>query len=272
MKKSIIYDHLLTAAEQEGVSIAKILSFAASLGYVGTDVRWRSADALCETQEMLKKEGFSLSSVYRFWDLTFPVDHEDANAFFACLGACGCDHAMIIPRGDGAIKDKNAAFETVCARLNEICDIAKNQKITVTVEDFDAVDAIICNTETLERAFVAVPKLRHTFDTGNYTYFYESPIAAFELFKDKIVHVHLKDRALAPVSSTQKAGALCDGKAAYSCAVGDGFVEIEQCIRSLHKNGYNGYLSVEHYGLDQMKTAIQRSAAYIDRILADVEK
>ena len=272
MKKSIIYDHILTAAKQENVPISEILSFAASLGYVGADVRWRSADALQETYETLKKAGLTLSSVYRFWSLAFPVSREDSIAFFSFLRACECDHAMIIPQIEGEPKDTNTEFETVCANLNEICDVAKDYKINVTVEDFDAIDAIICNTETLRRAFDAVPMLRHTFDTGNYAYFYESPVSAFELFKDRIVHVHLKDRSLKPTSSTQKAGSLCDGKTAYSCAVGNGFVEIEQCLKLLYENGYGGYLSIEHYGLDGMKTAIRESSEYVDGILSDIEK
>ncbi|MBO7150534.1 MAG: sugar phosphate isomerase/epimerase [Clostridia bacterium] len=273
MKKSIFYDHILLAARQECAEVSEIVEYAASLGYVACDVGWESADALRSVYSILQKAGLGISCVYRFIDFSNTVDIDDACMFFACLREFACDNAMVIAWGKEQKPNyTDAEFETVCANLSTFCALAKPYGVRVSVEDFDSNEAIINNTAAFKRAFALVPALFHTFDTGNYAYFSESPTAAFHAFAKRISHVHLKDRSLAPNEYCQNASVLADGKKAYSCPNGMGFVEIRECIELLSRNGYDGYLSIEHFGLEHMKDAVRQSAAYVDAVLSDVAK
>ncbi len=264
MKKSIFYDHLLTAAKQENQPISEIIDFAAELGFIGADVGWCGENALTQTYELLKKSGIAISSVYRFWNFGESYNKDDARAFFSCLRKCECNTAMIIPRKTNGT-DEATEFERTVYALNDLCNMAEEKGITVTVEDFDGTNVVVCNTDSLKRVFNAVPKLMHAFDTGNYSYFSESPIEAYKLFKDRIVQVHLKDRTFFSTNNGTPT-TFVNGRVVYPCAVGEGFVEIEECIKLLCKNGYNGYLSVELFWHNNMKEAIQKSAEYIDKI------
>lgn len=261
MKKSIFFNHLLDMSRQENQPIEKAVEFAANLGFVGADVIWSTPEKLFETYELLKAFGIHVAEVTRFIDLSSSFDEEDARSFLESLSKCDCKTAMIIPDNK-----PDEDFSTVCSNIAKICEIAEGYNISVSVEDFDSADVIISNTDSIKRAFEKVPKLRHTFDTGNYAYFNESATEAYKVFKDRIVHVHLKDRAFSPVEEGYPT-TLADGTVAYPCALGDGCIEIEDILKTLLKDGYDGYITVEHFGIKDMKKATERSSKYLDKLI-----
>lgn len=267
MEKSIFYDHIAEAARQENSDVSEMAKYAASLGYCGSDVPWESAESFCRIFDILEGSGIKIASVYRFWNIFSPLDPTDANDFFKTLAEHGCLTAMVVPwraeKNTFTENDFNTVFET----LRKLCAIANNYGVTVTVEDFDSDDVIINNTETLKRGFDAVPELCHSFDTGNYSFFNESEIEAFELFKDRIKNVHIKDRAFTPQSNEDAPQTLSDGTPSYACAVGKGDLKIKECLELLYKTGYDGYLAVEHFGHRKMKEAIRDSAEFLDNAI-----
>ena len=265
MKKSIFFNHLLDMSRQENQPIEKAVEFAANLGFAGADVIWSTPEKLFETYELLKAFGIHVAEVTRFIELSSILDEDDVRQYLDSLSKCDCKIAMIIP--DNRPDDK--IFATVCENIARICEIAEGYNISVSVEDFDSADVIISNTTSIKSAFEKVPKFRHSLDTGNYAFFKESPVEAYELFGDRIIHVHLKDRAFSPTDN-ENPMPLADGTIAYPCALGDGFVEIETVLKLLSKDGYDGYLSVEHFGMNNMKKAIQRSSEYLDKLFLNL--
>lgn len=266
MKKSIFYEHIAEAARQENTAIFEIAKYAASLGYSGSDVPWESAESFGRIFDILKGAGIKIASAYRFWDIFSPLDAVDADHFFKSLADHGCFVAMIVPWRAEKKPFTEKDFSTVCEALHTLCAIAKNYGVTVTVEDFDSNDMIINNTESIKKAFDAVPDLRHSFDTGNYSFFHESEIEAFTLFKDRIKNVHIKDRAFAPESSES----VSQGRVpTCPCAVGKGSLKIKECLKLLGEMGYDGYLSVEHFGHPKMKDAMRDSAEFLDSVASD---
>lgn len=261
MKKSIFFNHLLDMSRQENQPIEKAVEFAANLGFVGADVIWSTPENLFKTYELLKTFDIKIAEVSRFIDLSGSLDENDVRDFLESLSKCDCKTAMIIPKNK-----PDEDFLTICYNIARICEIAEEYNISVSVEDFDSVDVIISNTASIKSAFEKVPKLRHSLDTGNYAFFKESPIEAYELFRDRIIHTHLKDRAFSPTDN-ESPMPLADGTTAYPCALGDGFVKIETVLEMLSKDGYDGYLSVEHFGMNDMRKAIQRSSEYLDKII-----
>ena len=93
-------------------------------------------------------------------------------------------------------------------------------------------------TAALDRLFAASAKLGHAFDTGNYLYCGEDVLPALEHFRDRIGHVHLKDRR-----------AKSD---AASVPVGAGIVPVDEVVAKLLESGYDGWFTVEQYGSAQM--------------------
>lgn len=270
MKKSIFYDHIRAVASQEGINISKAIAYAASLGYVGCDVHWRGETDFREIRSLLSAEGLQVSAVYRFWELFSEVDENEAHEFFSLLRESGCDRVMVIPWEETKSEHTDSVFTAVCRRLNRICDIAEEYGVRITAEDFDSADVIINNTAALSRAFSLCSKLFHTFDTGNYAYFGESAATALERFSDRIISVHLKDRAHSKNAFTDTPIPFADGTEAYSCPCGDGYIDVGEFIRVLHRKGYDGYLTVEHFGVSPMKTAMQISAQFVDSTLAEL--
>ena len=268
MKKSIFYEHIEEAARQEHTTIAEIVEYVASLGYSGSDVPWASAESFCRIFDILEGVGIKIASVHRFWDIFSPLDTVEADHFFKTLAECGCFSAMIIPYREGKKTFTEEDFNLVFDALRKLCKMAKNYGITVTVEDFDSNDIIINNTAALQRAFDAIPELYHSFDTGNYAFFRESELEAFALFKRRIKCVHLKDRAFTPPSSQDVPSRLSDGTPFYPCAVGKGDLKIKECLSLLCEIGYDGYLSVEHFGHPKMKDAMRDSAQFLDSVIS----
>ena len=264
MKKSIFYEHIIEAAKQENTAISEIVQYVVSLGYSGCDVPWTSAEDFCQIYHVLQESGIKIACTHRFWDIFSPLDTADADNFFKTLANHGCFTAMIIPSRAENKPFTEEDFSTVCEALRRLCAMAKDYGIIVTVEDFDGNDIIINNTQALKKAFDAVPQLCHSFDTGNYAFFHESEIEAFRLFRDRIKHVHLKDRAFAPPTSDAVPQILSDGTTSYPCAVGKGDLNIRECLRLLAEMGYDGYFSVEHFCHPKMKDAMRDSAKFLD--------
>jgi sugar phosphate isomerase/epimerase len=70
-------------------------------------------------------------------------------------------------------------------------------------------------------------------DTGWFATQGYDPARAIEELGDRVVHVHLKD-------------VLREGEPHDTCRWGNGIVDIEGCVRALHRIGYTGAISVEH--------------------------
>ena len=174
---------------------------------------------------------------------------------------------MIIPWRAEKNPFTDADFHAVCESLEVLCVIAQNYGVTVTVEDFDSDYIIINNTEAVKRALDSLSALYYSFDTGNFSFFKESEVEAFKLFKSRIKNVHIKDRAFTPLSDEDEVRPLSDGSPSYACAVGKGSLKIKECLKLLGEIGYDGYLSVEQVGHRKMKDAMRESAEFLDHEL-----
>ena len=108
-----------------------------------------------------------------------------------------------------------------------------------------------------------VPGLCFTFDTGNFIIHGENIFAAWEELKDKVVHVHCKDRKISSDKplQTQK-NATLDIKECYlPAAVGEGCIPIKELVYKMKEYGYRGYLAIEHFDAADQEAYMQKSAA-----------
>ncbi|MDE7195252.1 MAG: TIM barrel protein, partial [Oscillospiraceae bacterium] len=86
--------------------------------------------------------------------------------------------------------------------------------------------------------------------------------------KDKVAHVHLKDRSRdASRFNGENGKPDLSGEMMYPCELGGGYIGIGELVKRLIKDGYSGSFSIEHFGaLNQLEYA-RKSVEYIRNLM-----
>lgn len=216
-----------------------------------------------DCDELLKKsdeffneaEGLSIGfSVYAFADencvlnngikaedcLPFLSEHKVKNLMMVCIPAVKAES-----------KEKvNTAIEN---SLNHLCDCAEKFGMTISVEDFDSHSIPCGSCEDMLYFGEKVPKLKYTFDTGNFAFFGEDALECFEKLKDRISHVHLKDRV--------------SYENLQVTATGEGFIPMQEIIERLAECKYEGVLSVEMFGAGSTPRLLKEASDFVRKII-----
>ena len=198
-----------------------------------------------------------------------------------------------------AVKDEKITEPHGIAGVKKIADSQSATDITpitVVIEDFDDRNSPIACVSGMKWFAEQVPGLCFTFDTGNFIIHGEDIFAAWEELKDKVVHVHCKDRKISAekllkVQKTESDEPLqaqetdadkamemqkiytdkplqaqenttLDIKECYlPAAVGEGCIPIKELIYKMKEYGYRGYLAIEHFDAADQEAYMQKSAA-----------
>jgi sugar phosphate isomerase/epimerase len=104
-------------------------------------------------------------------------------------------------------------------------------------------------------------------DTGNFMLVSQPSHEAIREVAPYAYMVHFKDFAPAPERHDGHAYAALDGSRFVGTAVGDGGVDLQQCIEELRSAGFDGWLSVEYEGDEDPFTAVPRSIENARRYL-----
>ena len=90
-------------------------------------------------------------------------------------------------------------------------------------------------------------------DLGNSLFVDEDPSEVVEAFADDILHVHVKDyRVTDRIETDKKAYTSLSGKQIYEAIPGEGSVDLRRCFRTLRGAGYDGAVSLEFDGNDDL--------------------
>lgn len=244
---SIFSDHIKAVASQEKISFTEAAVLIREIGYEGVDVRVRQTP---EEIRILDSIGFAHSCAIA--DINY-CSGEDVSAAedqaLEFMRTYGYDRILIVP---GIYRGEDRP--DVTARLGAFAARAAREGLTVMVEDYDNKRSPCFNMEMLSDMFAKSPELKHNFDSGNYIIAGEDCIEAVKKFSDRIAHVHLKDRT----SETD-----------LSCpAVGSGCIPQAEVIAALVSAGYDGWLTVEHFGHKEMLKAAKESYDFVSSCLA----
>ncbi len=98
-------------------------------------------------------------------------------------------------------------------------------------------------------------------DTGNFLLVNQPSHEAIKQVAPVANMVHFKDFAPAPTNREGWAYTALNGDRFLGTAVGEGMVELAQCIQELKDAGFDGWLSVEYEGEEDPMTAVPRSIA-----------
>ena len=143
--------------------------------------------------------------------------------------------------------------------LGESVPIAADHGLTVTFENRGgAAGQYVGTVEHCEEIlrYSEEPRLKLTFDVGNFRYVSVDHNGAYERLADTIAHVHLKD----VVPRNDSFGMV---------PLGEGEVDNAPVIKKLAERGYPGCLSIECGGVNSDREDARRSAEYVKRVLAE---
>lgn len=266
MKLSIFFDHVAKAAAQQGISLQEMLMRARMMGYTQVEMDYAALEAQPEIYEDLRATGMEISSMYCFFQFEKDSQQERRRALVAEALRVGAKKIMPIPgfytTDDPAQREaeRSRMLMAMWALLGE----ARQAGLTVTIEDYDDEPSPIRNSEGMLHFIERLEGLQATFDTGNFRYSCEDEMAAFDALAGKIVHVHLKDRALkAHLGESCKVA--MDGAEMYPSPVGGGIVPMETIFERLKAIGYDGTLTVEHFDSADLQANMQASADFVKK-------
>ena len=271
MKISVFYDHILQAvAQSEGANtMDEVMRRCSGSGIRGIDIEYdqlcANYDQICET---LRYHYMEVASIYHFYDFQRKSDIRVGKDQIDMAYRMGVKRILVVPgfleEEDARtlhsvsndyfaverFMEQNLRIQIMKTALIELTAYAKPLGIQITLEDFDAVASPCSRMNELLWFLRNVPDLKCTFDMGNFAFGYENVMEAYELLERYIVHVHCKDRG-------------SEGNGLKPVPTGSGYIPVTQLIRKLKEIGYNGYLSIEHFGdLDQLES-IEQSARFL---------
>ena len=251
---SIFFDHVTEIAKQEKISIRDAAQRVRNLGYEGIDVRVNMSAA---ELDMLDSLGFQHACAIADINLIEGEQPKVVREVLDFMHHRQYTRLLLLP----GMLPKNADsqyIDAACTRIAAFVKQAQREGIDVMVEDFDNPQAICYNTPILDHLFAASPQLNHVFDSGNYPYCGEDVMVALRHFRERVHHVHLKDRKAMRDSA--------------SLVIGTGIVPLKNVIAELLSTGYDGWFCVEHFGAPNMLKYATQSIANVKAAWDEYEK
>lgn len=248
-KISIFCDHIWTVAHQEGISFREAATKVREIGYDGADVR-----VLQDPDELRILDSLGFGHACAIADIDYGAGEQsemEARAI-SFLETYGYDRLLLVtglmPEGSTAA-ERDAARQRIAAFAKRVTD----KGFCIMVEDFDNPRSLCYNMAGLDSLFTLAPTLGHVFDTGNYLFAGDDALVAYGKFRDRIGHIHLKDRTAPDNMRCVPAGSGC--------------IPIREIVGKLVASGYDGWLTVEQYGSRQMLEDSQTAFANVTSIL-----
>lgn len=255
MEISVFYHHILEAANQEHCTEEEILKKIKGAGITAVEVDRDGISDIDRFCAILKRYDFRVSSIYGFYDFSRSEDLEKCEKHIRLAKAVKADKIMVVPGFYSEDKEmlKKIQLKNMIERTKKLCEIAEENGLKVTIEDFDDEKSPLCSIDGMAEFLNEIPALYATLDTGNFIIKKEDEFKAYEVLKNKIIHVHCKDRAY------DENGSIC------ASPVGDGFIKMEDILYGLQRSGYNGKLTIEHFGAENYLEFMLKSANWINK-------
>ncbi len=276
MRLSVFYEHIFEAAQQSGRSVEDVLKHAKVCGIdlLECDL-WRLSDRE-EQKALFESCGMGVSCIYAQFDFLHDSPEMSKRKCHELLSTAqyfGAKNVLCIPGFYDDRGGREAQTELFVKGISRMCEIAKEYGVTVTIEDFDDKDSPCCKMNDIRYLLDNCEGLRYTFDTGNFRYCLEEAGEAYSLLKDKVSHVHLKDRsydiARANAGNTNGKADL-SGAVMYPSEVCEGVIGIRELIKDLVADGYDGVLAIEHFGAADQLSYMKKSAENVLRVLEGI--
>lgn len=261
MNLSVFFAHLVSAANETGKPLFELLKFAKSIGYSGVDVDARELNN--ESFSLIDRAGLKVSCICQFFDF---AHNPDNTAAFKTLETAEKLQTkfMLLPGFINEGEDLSAAGKKMMAAIEPVAAEAEKRGVTLCIEDMDSALSPYANTEDLLTFFREIPSLYCTFDIGNFAAAGDDILSSLETLLPYVVHVHCKDKTFTPCLYTAASPKIMpDGKRLYDMPTGRGVLPIKAVTERLLNNGFDGYFTVEMFGVPNMKGALEKAANFM---------
>lgn len=269
MKISVFYENILEGVQFTGANMKDVLQ---QLKQEGMDAVYCSYETLKNDSEdlilnMLQELELGVEGLYGFISFEHnPMDEVYKDMIDMAVKAGGRNF-LFVP-GFVVEEEKDQADElkkNMWKGLGNAVQYGKKCGIDVTIEDFDGLTAPYCRLSGVQEFLENVPEMMFNFDTGNFIMYHDDELEAYEILKEKICNVHLKDRSHEKSCEKHPATVCADGKNMYSVPIGDGVMQIKEIMTRLKKSGYDGGLVVELYGYyaEDMLNGVHKSVKWV---------
>ena len=123
----------------------------------------------------------------------------------------------------------------------EITEYAKKKGITVAIENQSTLTRPDSRAEDIRYILDEIPDLGFVFDIGNFFCIGEDALYAYNLLKDRLVHVHAKDWVIDPYGDFVRENMPRFG----GCVIGNGVLPVRGIMENLRHDSYPGKVTLE---------------------------
>lgn len=270
MKISVFFDHILQAREQTGKSLEELLAGVRKSGIEAVEINLYYLETHPETVALLQAADLKVSCIYEFYEMGVKDESEKINRHINTAVRVGAGKILVVPgflQGEEAeemqknivaqssVEEWFAGNQAILGMKQGLMDsvsLGCEKGVVVTVEDFDDIHSPLSGMFGIQWFLKEVPGLKYTLDMGNYLFYEENVLDAWELLKEKVAHVHCKDRQPQSNASVQ---------------TGTGYMPIKHLVEALKVQGYDDYLAVEHFDVEGQEQCVAGSAKYLRELL-----
>lgn len=267
MKIGVFLDHLRDAGRQTGRTLESVCAEAADMGIEFVHVNgdfWMGNES--RVDDLLETAGLYAGSSDNIFHLTQGRDVDRAEQLIRFLSRKGVKQLLLIPGFVHQAQTRQSAMDEAARHMKDLMYLARSLHVQCSLEDYDNANAPFGTWQELKWYADMIPELGISFDTGNFAYFGQDALEAYEQLKTRICHVHAKDRKYAgrPDEEPLKAQ---DGRLLYPSAVGSGEMPMKEILTDLMANGYEGGVLIEHFGSADMMADMRQSAQWLRELM-----
>ncbi len=155
----------------------------------------------------------------------------------------------------------------IIAGLKDAAAYAYDRGVTLALENHGKLAGRSEQVQTILNA-VASPALKANPDTGNFLLVHQASHNAVAELATRAAMCHFKDFRVVPDNYAGFAYVGTEGLKFAGTAIGEGEVDLPDCVTSLRQAGFDGWLNIEYEGEEDPFTALPRSVDYARRLLA----
>ncbi len=249
---------------------------AAGLSFV--DIFDCSPEALAEYRTASEETGVRIDCYICFVSLVGDPDaaERELRRVYAAANSLEAERVMIVPyrmSGEDFALVREHDGDWVRTRLEQgfrrAAAIAAEYGLPICYETTPQDVFRLSGTEDLRWMLERVPEAGLVFDTANMLPHGDETLPALEALRPHIVHVHLKDVALAEASEPLPyAERTADGRVMRVTVSGTGVIPVREVYERLKAGGYTGKFAIEYCRPEQTPATVEEHAARIKAHLA----
>lgn len=150
--------------------------------------------------------------------------------------------------------------------LRDAAQYAYDNGVTLALENHGHLAGRSDQVEIILNA-VASPALKANPDTGNFLLVHQASHLAVAQLAPRAAMCHFKDFHVVPDDYTGFAYTGTEGLKFAGTAIGEGDVDLADCVTALRHAGFDGWLNIEYEGEEDPFSAVSRSVDYTRKLL-----